>query len=78
MPQVPFKAITQFTENTVAEAPEPRSPGFVETMGAAFEMENDVLNAVEYMMRPAYEPDETWRGARQTEWLKKSGMWAVS
>lgn len=34
-----------------------QAPSFSETMSSAFQLENDVVNVLDYMTRPVYEPD---------------------
>lgn len=52
-------------------APEP-PPSWSDTFGAAFRMENDVVNAIDLMTRPVHQPDPSFN---TSDWLKKNKLW---
>lgn len=54
------------------EAPEPAAPTLGETWGAAFELENDVVNAWQMLTRPTFQANPTFN---TFEHLKKSKYW---
>lgn len=57
MPIVPHKIGREF--NTYEEPfKEETSPGVLDTFGAGWRLENDVANAVDYMSRPSFPPQE--------------------
>lgn len=46
-----------FMPSVAAPEPEAPAPGLIDTFSAAFRMENDVVNAVELMSKPAFQPN---------------------
>lgn len=57
MPLVPHKIGREFNQFEVPQAPE-REPGWGETFSAGWRMENDVANALDYMSRPTFQPQD--------------------
>jgi hypothetical protein len=51
-----------FSAPVAPQAPEPVAPGFGEVLGAGFELENDVLNAIDLLTRPQFKADPLFAG----------------
>lgn len=72
MPYRDTQSFTPFTDYIGAEPEAQPASSWGEAFGAAFRLENDVLNAWDYLHRPAYEDEINWD---QTKWLKENNLW---
>lgn len=72
---MPFRSSDSGYSQYSVQREEPRpAPGLAETVGAAFKMENDVLNAYEHLTAPDYLPDPEFDLGRN---LKEKGLWEL-